>query len=65
MLTIFMEEKLIKYFVKKLKSKCDSEYFMVGFRVGKTLTDFGSVSRGICDLNSKGELISIKEKQKL
>ncbi len=38
---------------------------MVGFKVSKTLTDFGSVSRGICDLNSKGELISIKEKQKL
>ena len=27
------------------KSKCDSEYFMVGFRVGKTLTDFGSEKR--------------------
>ena len=38
---------------------------MVGFRVGKTLTDFGSVSRGICDLNSKGDLISIKEKTKI
>lgn len=47
------------------KSTCDSEYFMVGFSVSKTLTDFGSVSRGICDLNSKGELISIKEKTKI
>ena len=38
---------------------------MVGFSVSKTLTDFGSVSRWICDLNSKGELISIKEKTKI
>lgn len=47
------------------KSKCDSEYFMVGFMVGKTLTDFGSVSRGICNLNSQEELIAINEKTKI
>ena len=47
------------------KSKCDSEYFMVGFSVSKTLTDFGSVSRGICNLNSQEELIAIKEKTKI
>ncbi|TPF97766.1 nucleotidyltransferase family protein [Clostridium perfringens] len=47
------------------KSKCAFEYFMVGFSINKTLTDFGSVSRGICNLNSKGELTSINEKTKI
>ncbi|HHD2753497.1 TPA: NDP-sugar synthase [Clostridium perfringens] len=47
------------------KSKLDFEYFMVGFSVDKTLTDFGSVSRGICEFSEDGDLLSIKERTKI
>lgn len=47
------------------KSKDDFEYFMAGFLVDKTLTDFGSVSRGVCDFDDKGNLISVKERTKI
>ena len=37
------------------------KYCMVGFKLGNTLTDNGSVSRGICSVNDNGELVDIKE----
>lgn len=47
------------------KNKLESDYFMVGFNVNKTLTEFGSVSRGVCDLNGDGQLVSVKERTKI
>lgn len=42
-----------------------SEFAMVGYRLKNTLSEFGSVSRGICDVNPKGELIKIVETTKI
>lgn len=36
-------------------------FAMVGYRLGNTLTENGSVSRGICTVDENGNLISIKE----
>ncbi|MGI9239186.1 MAG: nucleotidyltransferase family protein [Verrucomicrobiales bacterium] len=36
-------------------------YSMVGFRLRNTLSDFGSVSRGICESSSQGMLESVTE----
>lgn len=47
------------------KSKFESDYFMVGFNVNKTLTEFGSVSRGVCDFNGNAQLVSVKERTKI
>lgn len=47
------------------KNRDPLKYFMVGFNLSKTLTDFGSVSRGICETDSKNNLISVCEKTKI
>lgn len=46
-----------------LKSN-DKDYCMVGFRLVNTLTDNGSVSRGVCEIKD-GELVSVTERTKI
>lgn len=38
------------------------QYSMVGFRVGNTMTENGSVSRGICKTNAEGLLTAVEER---
>ena len=38
---------------------------MVGFRVGNTLSESGTVSRGICSTDAKGLLTSVVERTKI
>lgn len=38
------------------------KYCMVGFRLGNTLTENGSVSRGICSVDDNGNLVDIVER---
>lgn len=38
------------------------DYCMVGFRVGNTMTENGSVARGVCTTNDKNELTSVVER---
>lgn len=38
-----------------------TDYAMVGYRLRKTLSDFGSVSRGICECNEEGFLSQVVE----
>lgn len=40
-------------------------YTMVGYQLGNTVTDNGHVSRGVCDMNEKGELVSIHERTRI
>lgn len=46
-------------------SKTDNEFAMIGYRLKNTLSDHGSVSRGICTVNEKHELINIVETTKI
>lgn len=39
----------------------EHEHSMVGFELGKTLTENGHVARGVCDVDSEGNLINIVE----
>ena len=51
-----------------LTSHTDDEkyrYAMVGYRLGNTVTDNGHVSRGICETNDAGELVSVTERTKI
>ena len=49
-----------------LKESADAkEYSMVGYKLSNTLSDFGSVSRGICQVNENDELESIVETKKI
>ena len=40
-------------------------YTMVGYLLGNTVTDNGHVSRGICEINMHGELISVEERTRI
>ena len=40
-------------------------YAMVGYALKNTLTENGSVSRGICTLNGNGELVDIEERTRI
>lgn len=46
---------------KQLQEQGD-EYSMVGFQVGNTMTEHGSVSRGVCTVNDEGYLTDIVER---
>lgn len=43
----------------------DSEYCMVGFELSKTLTEYGTVSRGVCSLDEEDYLIDVIERTKI
>jgi dTDP-glucose pyrophosphorylase len=46
-------------------SKFDTEFSMVGYHLNNTLSDFGSVSRGICDVDKNKNLRKIVETTKI
>ncbi len=48
-----------------LDSKFENEYALVGYRLGNTLSDSGSVARGVCQTNGDGFLSAIEEKTKI
>ena len=41
------------------------DYCMVGYRLGNTVTDHGSVARGVCTPDEKGNLANIVERTKI
>ncbi|MFA5244536.1 MAG: sugar phosphate nucleotidyltransferase [Pedobacter sp.] len=43
----------------------DSQFSMIGFQIDKTLSEYGSVSRGVCDVDSDGNLAEIHERTKV
>lgn len=47
-----------------LRSAAGTEnyYAMVGYKLGNTLSDFGTVSRGICTVDGDGNLVSMVER---
>ncbi|MDR1406979.1 MAG: nucleotidyltransferase [Tannerella sp.] len=40
----------------------ENRYCMVGFRVGNTLSESGSVARGVCEVDGRGYLTSVVER---
>lgn len=48
-------------FLREVADKHD-EYCMVGYRVANTLSDHGSVSRGVCETNAEGHLTNVVER---
>lgn len=43
----------------------DSNYSIIGYQIGKTLSDFGAVSRGVCKVDEAGNLEEIIERTKV
>ena len=43
----------------------DRNYSIIGYQIGKTLSDFGAVSRGVCKVDASGNLEEIIERTKV
>ena len=56
--------KVIGEYLSKL-GKESNHYCMVGYAVNKTLSENGTVSRGVCGINEEGFLTSIVERTKI
>ncbi len=52
-------------FLSSLPESSKNKYAMVGFRVGNTLSDSGTVSRGVCATNSENLLTDVVERTKI
>lgn len=49
-----------------LNNECNEKTAaIIGYQLAKTLSDHGTVSRGVCEVNDAGELISINERTKI
>jgi UTP-glucose-1-phosphate uridylyltransferase len=46
-------------------SSDENEYSMVGYNVANTLSDFGTVSRGVCNTDKDGNLTTVVERTKI
>lgn len=55
-------EKMVEFLNNE---SSDSAYCMVGYKIGNTLSENGSVSRGVCQANSEGNLSAINERTKV
>ncbi len=59
----FYGEDAFKKAAKFLTNECnENTAAIIGYQLDKTLSDHGTVSRGVCEVNSKNRLISIKER---
>ncbi|MBX5439072.1 MAG: NTP transferase domain-containing protein [Thermoflavifilum sp.] len=49
-----------------LRQECSAKRFAVlGYELGNTLSDYGSVSRGVCEVDAQGNLKRIQERTKV
>lgn len=52
-------------YLKTAKDSDKADFSMVGYLAKNTLTEHGSVARGVCEVSEKGELIDIVERLKV
>lgn len=57
--------RVIGKFLAELPENAKGQYAMVGFRVGNTLSENGTVSRGICSKDDNGNLTTCVERTKI
>ena len=57
--------RVMAEYLTNLPEGSKNKYAMVGFRVGNTLSEMGTVARGICTTGSDGKLTSIVERTKI
>ena len=54
--------KAADFLINKCNGKC---YSIIGYQLEKTLSEHGSVSRGVCQVDAGNNLVSIKERTKI
>lgn len=47
------------------ENKSDNNIFLLGYKLVNTLSDYGTVSRGVCNVNENGFLVAIRELTKI
>ncbi len=52
-------------FLSQAEDPASYDYCMVGYRLGNTVTDNGSVARGVCQTNDQGYLTAIVERTRI
>jgi len=52
-------EKMAKFLTTEV---ADDKYALIGYQVDRTLSDYGSVSRGVCKVNDEGNMVAINER---
>ncbi|GAB3912491.1 nucleotidyltransferase family protein [Mucilaginibacter boryungensis] len=52
-------EKMAKFLTSEVR---DDHYSLVGYQIGNTLSEYGSVSRGVCDIDDKGNMVGVTER---
>lgn len=57
--------RLAAEYLTKANESENCHFCMVGYRLANTLTDYGTVSRGICESDEKGFLLSVTERTKI
>jgi len=43
----------------------DDKFSIIGYQVDKTLSDYGTVSRGVCEVDENGDMVAINERLKV
>lgn len=57
--------KVIGKFLADLPEGSENRYAMVGFRVGNTLSENGTVARGVCSKDAEGHLTTVVERTEI
>ena len=57
--------KIMNHFLTLTSEEDPGNYCMVGFELQNTVSEHGSVARGICQLNDKGYLMGMAERTKI
>jgi len=57
--------KVVADYIQSQKDNLHGKYCMAGYLLKNTLSDHGTVSRGVCQVNENNELIDITERTKI
>jgi hypothetical protein len=52
-------EKMAKFLTTEV---ADDRYALIGYQVDRTLSDYGSVSRGVCKVDDDGNMVEVNER---
>lgn len=55
-------DKAVKFLVEDVSEK---EYCIIGYQLSKTISENGTVSRGVCEVDYEGNLLNIAERTKI
>jgi len=57
--------KIMNHFLAQTSVEAPGHYCMVGFELQKTISEHGSVARGVCQVNEKGYLTGMVERTRI